>query len=596
MASINPVAQAVAANNQAASAYKDQMQKSGAATSALAAESSEFLNQKAADQALITTIHGKAQLETQQAVDMAGLMFGTDLRLSTEVLSGMTAELREAQGERIKAAQVIAQKKSVGLFDDPLQYFMNHLTINDDIDKYNGANAVIEARSQDIKTLNQLTQETAQTQVALKHSVTQASVDAAARVAAIDARVQANQQSIQSWIYGSEGVKAALTAAGEQLQGAQAIFSVQHTEESMAMQRAQFAQSQAEWADRREKLSLAKEGDEQVLKLINVGRVNRGAAPLDSLASRQLLALKSSTGSLPAMYADDYLAGERTATTGVRVVAAGPAQLLQRAETQGVQFTPAQAPIVSLLTQAKDAAHKSFEPGMANAGAKKTPQALAEALDQTVRTDLATYSKKIVAGDSSNPYNLGDIGEVIKSPLASGTLQKLPTVQKVLGPLMAAGKTFSDPREVVAAVTNAAAKGEIKLEQAAKDLSEIYRRGVLVNNATKNFEGFGLTPQSSYNAPIGASSTFHPFGGGSQVIDLTKEESIKRAMNKELARIAQQNLMRETTPGFIQDPMSASRTPLDAARAVQDWVNSPTSSYGDSMKGGTTKDIWKNPK
>jgi hypothetical protein len=123
-----------------------------------------------------------------------------------------------------------------------------------------------------------------------------------------------------------------------------------------------------------------------------------------------------------------------------------------------------------------------------------------------------------------SPFSVGDIGSAEAGYFAAPTLASNPLVVKVLKPLAATGVQLKDPRVVVETVKAAMRKGEITSSQAAEGLSRIYQVANDMNQAQRNFAGYGIAlpnKGAQYIVKI-----------GSDKWDLTKPEQVQRLLMK----------------------------------------------------------------
>src|SRR5438309_292323 len=125
-----------------------------------ASEDAEYQRQIGANNQIIDSSKQTAEFATQNAKIKGANSLGTNIKDSSEVLTGLSTSILDLIGQKNQALQGIAAKQSVGLFDNPLEYILNQITLPDDIAKHNAINEQLEAKESQVATLNQLTQST----------------------------------------------------------------------------------------------------------------------------------------------------------------------------------------------------------------------------------------------------------------------------------------------------------------------------------------------------------------------------------------------------------------------------------------------------
>ena len=250
-----------------------------------------------------------------------------------------------------------------------------------------------------------------------------------------------------------------------------------------------------------------------------------------------------------------YEAGEQAKLTGINIIGASPAQAASTLQSVPVQLNPTQGVIKDLIASSSQQVSSAIrgeatgivskEPALKGIN-PKDPIAIANALNAVAQQNLNAYARDIKPGDSSNPYQIASINSLV---LNSPTVAELPLVQKVFVPLIKNGVSLTDPKQIMTYVGNAVSDGTITHAQAL-ELSTIYHVGVKTNLAMRNLPGFGLVPSLSYNAKVDT----NPAGWNtSETVDLTRPDSISRALLKVQSYKLQEGMMRgqvSMTPKF----------------------------------------------
>ena len=496
-----------------------------------------------ANTAIITNAKLSADMATQTARTKGALALGTDLRSQGELISGLSDNILDLMNQRDAVSKTIQQKKSVGLFDDPLQWIFNQVTISDDLEKHAGIEARLDEQGKNLSTLNTLTQQTIQTQNALTAPITEAGMVAANKNVIAAATLQATASQRAALASNASGITAALNVSKEVLASQFQALNAQNTQTNIGLAQAHLAldQQRFDWQRDEKKIADAARNkqtsvENYMMEQVNQGLVLMGMQPIPADSPRAgaiMMNLKSGSPSA-ALFAEAFNVATRSEAAGAKIFAGNPAQAIELLDRVPVPMNGAQVPVKNILNsavqQVKDAAAAGG--GTINL---KDPAVRAQALNNAATKILTEQNKKVLVGDSDNVFNIPPIAAIIA---ASPEAQKLPIVEKVIAPAIAAGTVLSDPNQVFALTVAALASKKITYPEAL-ELTSLYQRGVKVNLEARELQAFGLNLEPkkpgdpslfSYNVPIQVSNS-----GSKQVVDLTKPDLLGRALNKYLA-------------------------------------------------------------
>jgi hypothetical protein len=538
MANINPILAAAAKSNTALQSGMATVQADTAAQADLYTTIGQTYESIGKNNALIESVKLTGALQTQDSADLIAYSLGTDVTQSTNKLLGLNDRLQAGLATRDAALAVVNEKNRVGLFEDPLTWVLNQLTVNDDIAKYNAANAEVHGTTESIRVLTAATDAQVATTKALQHSVNAASIEAASANMANIANVHAMQAKTEGYKSNSAGVESAMRMTKDQLANAYTVYNAQQSaaaegraNEQLAMQREQQKYQREVWEASTNEKNMKKLALDEQLRVINIGRVNRGAPVLEGSGAARFLTLRGTDGSIAAEFQDDYKRGSMTLVQNRKVVSVDPASLLETLNTSGIALTPAQAPIKTAMDAVKK--QLAYDIQLANTatgplkGAKLTNELVANHANTLTREIFSAYSNKIVAADPDNPYNIPAISDIIKYP----SMQNLPLVTKVLAPLLTTpegAKSLEDQKKLAAIVVSALESQKISYAEAV-ELPALYQVGNAVNNEAKQFKSLGLPENNSYNAPVRYADD------STATLDLTNYGQWSRYLGKELA-------------------------------------------------------------
>lgn len=508
---------------------------------------------------IIDSAKQNADLATQNARIKGANALGTNLKAQGEVITGLSSDVLSLMQQKQVLAKTIADKQSVGLFDDPLQHVINLFTINDDIDKHNAVNEQLVSDQEQITKLNSMTQSIATTQNALNEPITAAAIDASAKNTAATAQINANKSTLEALKYNGAGITAALSAGKEAL-GAQfnaltAANSQQNIQialDHLSLERQRFSWQQDEKRISDEARAKNTSTDDYILSQVNDGlqRMGQQPIPITSPKAGNIVSLIKSNSPAAQTYVEAMLISQQSERAGgTTILAPNPARAAELLNANLIKTTPAQSQVVDILQTAATQVKAAGQAGTINL---KDKSATDEAMKASSTQILSAYAKRINPGDPSNPFQIPALGALIN---AAPELQTLPVINKVIAPAIAAGNDMSDPAKVYATAIAAINAGTITVPEAVEGLAYTYQRGVKVNLEARQFQSLGLnlTPKKpgdasmmTYNAPISVGSTLG--FSNKQVVDMTDMVAISRAINKSLAN---QAFNAAQTTGFL---------------------------------------------
>lgn len=495
-----------------------------------------------------TIIQGAQQtseLATQTAKIAGANALGTNLKDQSQVLTGLSENILSLMGQRTALAQTIAQKQSVGFFDDPLQHILNQFTINDDIDKHNAVNEQLNEATDSMDTLNKLTQSTNATQDQLKEPITAAAMAASAANTADTASLASQKAQRDALQYNAQGITSALSMTKEalntQFQAVNAVTSQQNVQ--IALDHLSLARQEFDWKQQEKTLADAARNKNTDIDTYTLGRINDGLTrmgmqtipPGSPRAGSVLAAIKGGQAS-GTIYGQAFqISTDSEAAGGATILAPSPAGAIDLLSKLPLTLTPAQAPVKDLLDQATQLTAQD-----PNVNPKDLPS-VRRSLNQNATNLLAAQSKKIVPGDSSNVFQVPPLGAVIN---AAPALQNLPVVAKVIAPLIASGADISNPDIVFHSALTAVEAGTITIPDMIEGLATTYQTAVKVNLEARQLQSLGLNlnpkkpgdPSTmTYNVPI-TTGPLNQFSISSRnVIDMTDMVAISRNLNKMMA-------------------------------------------------------------
>lgn len=526
MADINPILAAARSADQQVNSARSAMIANNSQIDDSFNADAELQRQNAATAELVTRTTGLGQLQYEQAFSKNALDLGTDLGDASGIQAALAQTLISSRASQNAALDRINQKKSISFVDDPLQFIANHLSLNDDIEAHNAAEAKGDLAASQIAETNKLTELRAVAANRLKTTVTGASVEAAAQAARNSAQIVSDGFARSAIANNTNGIKELLSLSTDQLRNASVVFDAQNKQQSIAIAQAHLALSQEEFSWKKLEKDKAESANTYVSDTIIGGykamypdNPNKWIAP----NSPKLLALISGKlpldGEMKAAYDIGVLNSRAANPDGTnRLLAASPADLLSVLKYNPSLGTDSKA-VVGLITSAAQEAGRT--PQYAQLVAAKDLEGQKKFVNDSVQA--AFKGAQTVVRDPSNPYWLPSIDTIAKQ---TPGLQELPFYRTVIAPASAAGVAVNDPSMALSLGLEAVKAGKISLNNMAVDMATIYKQGQRVNIQSKQFIPLGLSPRESYNVDINTGGLI------SQRTDMTNPAEIIRAAMK----------------------------------------------------------------
>jgi len=489
----------------------------------------KLYQQAAQDQALIVRTAQTGQLQAQQASQKALEAAG-----GMDALYATISTLRTEQERLAPALEQLREENIAASGFSPIEWIKQAFDVN-------GTQAKVSSSVQAIKTVSAAGQEIEQRVNAAgtiakntAETMTTASIDAAARMAATEWQARAAQARLEALKYNSATMDAIAGAEDKTLEVLMRAQNVERSEQQyqLALEEAQRQRDQFEWrkeeaayqrADREEKVVI----DNDIVMKINAGRASRGQEPIGPTEAKQMISMFKSNN--PEML-DLYKKGELALQTGISFIGYSPADTARviASNPQILQSLPdVRKKALGLVVEAQAALAEARGKDVRLQDDKDGSKA-ASFVNDYVKRKVGEYSAN-VGNNFDNPFHVGDLSSFIGSPASPGVaiFQTYPSVQKVLNPAIAANVSLSDPNSVVGMIRAAVKKGDISSSQAAADISNIYRRANLIHRKAVGFETIGVaTPAAGkgYMARVDG-----------QLVDVTDFPAVARLMNRSMA-------------------------------------------------------------
>lgn len=471
-------------------------------------QSSEARQKETADATyLVQSVHNFGQLAAQDAIqNFAAHAAPSDLEIQ------LADTYNAAEKNKAIALAKINQKRSVSFLDDPLGWIQNKLTINDDINEYNGFVQQGNDAEDQIAATNRMVDQRASAIAKTQTTITVASAEAGAKVAANAALEAADTLHRQGIVANTAGVEAIQRLNYQQLQIAtnRLDADARYIQIQTAQQELGMRQESMNLEKQRFELAQKKEGEADAANNYITGSIKAG---MKVLYPNNPKAWDIDVGKYTAMMSGKvpmdpkllyaYTIGStnnQLDPTGTqRILATSPAQMAQvmlyKPDLSSDAKTTASLIDKAVQTVQNDNQYKQMV-------AAKDTKGIEDLINKTAQGLLDASVNH--TSDPNSAYYLPPADVLLNSVPG---MKDSPLVTKVLAPLIAAKVDLSNPNAVTGYAATAVKEGKLTANQAASDIATLYSQGQAANIASKQIMQMGLTPTQKYigNATAGGS-------------------------------------------------------------------------------------------
>lgn len=500
-----------------------QKQANAAKGEAIATELSNTLNVIAGDVALVAATKNAADLKVQAENSRIARAAGIDPETGANILVDTVTKLRQSNAETEAALKEYRKKNESSFLDNPISWVADQITLPIAEAKLKGAAEQSALYADQLTKVNATLQNSFQTTEKLKESMTTASAEAATRVATAQSLIESKKFALEALKYNTQGIQEAQNATQEQLSYLYNAFNAQKAEqqlilaqESGALARKRFNSDDAVRQEMLDAKNDAKVMEAAVRAKINIGLELMGMKPLEGPEAQFAVnKMKSGAGGDVQTY---YELGDRAASLGHVSYGNTPAEAMRTLQTTASNLPDIKKETSAVLSAAMQALQQN------KAIDHKDKTAVDGFINKFVKDAIAGQYATIIP----NSQNLFDVGD-LSSYLTLSEIKDLPVTQKVLAPLAAAGVKLDDPRMVLGFMKKAVRDGSPTLSQIG-DLSIVYRKANLINQAARDFRAFSMILPNNGKNYFAKVSTF------GNPVDMTDPTAIQNYLSKELAR------------------------------------------------------------
>lgn len=492
--------ESIARNDASASALEGfQAEMQGVFTTAVSANSSV-----ATDVQTIKTVEAMASADAQAKSAGVAVALGTNRDAAGYALDQIAAQYSAATTKQNEYLARMSHATDLSnITDDTWNWLKNAALYDVHREGAVNANAQANLAKEHYLSLNNMTQQAAVTQNAIRQSVTtetakllgnvaKAEVDAKTYSLQIDSLRTASEATVKIAGLKNDNMNIALRARDQALQEQQMAIARQNS----ALQQQSLSLALEERQDRRDLKAEEVESRVHMLNMVNKGReINGNLPPFRSFNELQTAVKMDKT--LGESVSLQYRAGLESDWTGTAALAASPYEALKYVGQTGAQITDSRAKLLQYI----DGVRGSVVSNPANAAALKKESDFAKVLDESVRNQAVRMASNITLGGDKNIYAPPPLTTLANDP----TLATTYLGTKILKPLEELGGKDVDFNYVVDSLMKGVSNKEISLSQADSELGFLGEKIVGYNNAQFRYSNTaGIPNMKSANVALKA--------------------------------------------------------------------------------------------
>ena len=438
---------------------------------------------------------GKAKAQ-QRALDFA-TKIGSNPDAATEALSKLVEqssqlfEQQRAVADRIKNANTPRN-----MFDNPVRWVADYLLEPFNAKKLQAVNAQVKSTTDQIKWINDTTQEYKQTMDAIGITKTQATAEAAARGTKAMIDIEVAKQQAEGLRFNSSNLMNTVNLSNnplniklrlrdQELQEAQ-------IDESRAAREAQATALQLSLADKEQ----GEAAKQSALQAYNLGAQNTGTQQFKTWSEWELYR-QSNPDRANEMFATNYTNGLAQLEGTPPTVAATPYQALTFVAKTGAKLDPNRAALLGKIQTTYGAALDSTDPNVQKLirNAKTAP----EVVNRVVVEQAAKDAKDITKRGTSNFYAPPPLAALLEDQ----EIAKTYLASQILTPLAAGGVKEVPFDKAIPLLLDAVNKGKIPVAQADSELGFLATKIKLMNNDMYRYKATaGVPAMSTVTVPV----------------------------------------------------------------------------------------------
>lgn len=453
--------------------------------------------------------------------------FGVNEEAHNSIVREMSQGIIE-QHKDLKAAGVaILKKKEVGFSDDPIEWLFNTFTIPRDVQAYRTREAILDRDVKTLSSLENLAQEQVKTNNAIA-ATTSAQISALQAEAGLKAAtVRAENARQEAARFGLQVASVRLATSHQQFEAVLQVHGAQVNLQRLELEKAQKAISEKQLELQRQNLQLTIDKRNTDAKAHAELQASLDAAT--AVAGMRKISVeeyeRAPQQTKAALF--DIMANPNTA---MKRLGSDPADALANADRLNAPLTPQVTMVKEALlaittkTAQSNKAWQSLKPD-------EQKRLVNDAIKDTLRGEYNAIP------DSGSIYSAPPLASLKGIPAINSTVlwrsTFAPQAENPMRPTSA--QAFYDT------AVDLVFKGTMTQDQAAKELSQIYKAIAVDNSQQRDFNRLALPMQEKYRTSIKAAGADAPWAySAGRVIDMANQTEVNNALTRSM--VAKKNM------------------------------------------------------
>lgn len=488
------------------------------------------------DAAMVAETQELAKATAQQRTLDYATLVGTNPAASTEALAKLVGNSNQLfEQQRSVAARIENANNPSTMFDSPVRWLADYLLAPYNEKRLDAINSKLKSTTDQIKWMQDSTQNQKQTMDAISQSATAATAQAKANSIKAKIDLEVAQQRAEALKFNSTNITSTAAMTNN-------AFSIRARLQDQELQSAQIDEARKMRALQQQALQMSlddkntsHEAQNSYLEAVNLGRQNTGLAPFKSYAELDLY--KTNTPQSANILAVNWTNGQAQLQGTPPTVASTPYAALTYVTASGANLDTGRANLIKKI-QDEHSRLMNVDPRVDEAtykairNSKTAPEALNTALVKKASTDSAN----ITAGGQSNLY--------APPPLATlqqdVEFQKTYLSQKILKSFEASGTVDIPFKEAIPLLLKDVNEGKVSVAEADSDLNFLAVKIRTYNNDVNRYKATaGLPDMSTVKVPVqvpaapgilwAISSALTPSGPPTKIVNLDIADPVARS-------------------------------------------------------------------
>lgn len=488
------------------------------------------------DDAMVAETQELAKATAQQRTLDYATLVGTNPAASTEALAKLVGNSNQLfEQQRSVAARIENANNPSTMFDSPVRWLADYLLAPYNEKRLGAINSKLKSTTDQIKWMQDSTQNQKQTMDAISQSATAATAQAKANSIKTKIDLEVAQQRAEALKFNSTNITSTAAMTNN-------AFSIRARLQDQELQSAQIDEARKMRALQQQALQMSlddkntsHEAQNSYLEAVNLGRQNTGLAPFKSYAELDLY--KTNTPQSANILAVNWTNGQAQLQGTPPTVASTPYAALTYVTASGANLDTGRANLIKKI-QDEHSRLMNVDPKVDEAtykavrNSKTAPDALNTALAKKASIDSAN----ITAGGQSNLY--------APPPLATlqqdVEFQKTYLSQKILKSFEASGTVDIPFKEAIPLLLKDVNEGKVSVAEADSDLNFLAAKIRTYNNDVNRYKATaGLPDMSTVKVPVqvpaapgilwAISSALTPSGPPTKTVNLDIADPVARS-------------------------------------------------------------------